>query len=59
MDALDANASPMLQLARIADKQISEAALRAFWVVLALVVNVWIRRVKAFQVVNVLVWLWP
>ncbi|MDR7017905.1 ATP-binding cassette domain-containing protein [Acinetobacter sp. 3657] len=30
MDALDANASPMLQLARIADKQISEAALRAF-----------------------------
>ena len=30
MDALDANASPMLQLARIADKQISEASLRAF-----------------------------
>ncbi|NIE98428.1 ATP-binding cassette domain-containing protein [Acinetobacter sp. Tr-809] len=30
MDALDANASPMLQLARIADKHISEAALRAF-----------------------------
>ena len=30
MDALDANASPMLQLARIADKKISEAALRAF-----------------------------
>ena len=30
MDALDANASPMLQLARIADKQISEATLRAF-----------------------------
>ena len=29
MDALDANASPMLQLARIADKQISEASLRA------------------------------
>ena len=30
MDALDAYASPMLQLARIADKQISEASLRAF-----------------------------
>ena len=30
MDALDGNASPMLQLARIADKKISEAALRAF-----------------------------
>lgn len=30
MDALDDNASPMLQLSRIADKTISEAALRAF-----------------------------
>lgn len=30
MDALDGNASPMLQLARIADKKISEAALRSF-----------------------------
>lgn len=30
MDALDGNASPMLQLSRIADKQISEATLRAF-----------------------------
>ncbi|WP_445114505.1 ATP-binding cassette domain-containing protein [Acinetobacter sp. WZC-1] len=30
MDALDGNASPMLQLARIADKKISEASLRAF-----------------------------
>ena len=30
MDALDGNASPMLQLARIADKKISEATLRAF-----------------------------
>jgi ATP-binding cassette subfamily F protein 3 len=30
MDALDAHASPMLQLARIADKQISEASLRSF-----------------------------
>ena len=30
MDALDAHASPMLQLARIADKNISEATLRAF-----------------------------
>ena len=30
MDALDGNASPMLQLARIADKKISEATLRSF-----------------------------
>ena len=30
MDALDANASPMLQLARIADRKISEATLRSF-----------------------------
>ncbi|KAA8731274.1 ATP-binding cassette domain-containing protein [Acinetobacter qingfengensis] len=30
MDALDDQASPMLQLARIADKSISEASLRAF-----------------------------
>src|SRR5690606_19701096 len=30
MDALDGNASPMLQLARIADKKISEASLRSF-----------------------------
>ncbi|UIJ75755.1 ATP-binding cassette domain-containing protein [Acinetobacter sp. SH20PTE14] len=30
MDALDGNASPMLQLSRIADKKISEAALRSF-----------------------------
>lgn len=30
MDALDGHASPMLQLARIADKQISEATLRSF-----------------------------
>ncbi len=30
MDALDGNASPMLQLARIADSKISEATLRAF-----------------------------
>ncbi|WP_273777853.1 ATP-binding cassette domain-containing protein [Acinetobacter sp. GSS19] len=30
MDALDGNASPMLQLARIADPKISEATLRAF-----------------------------
>ena len=30
MDALDDSASPMLQLARIADKKISEATLRAF-----------------------------
>lgn len=30
MDALDANASPMLQLARIADPKISEASLRSF-----------------------------
>ncbi|MFL9490561.1 ATP-binding cassette domain-containing protein [Acinetobacter baumannii] len=30
MDALDGHASPMLQLARIADKQISEALLRSF-----------------------------
>jgi ATP-binding cassette subfamily F protein 3 len=30
MDALDVNASPMLQLARIADKKISEASLRSF-----------------------------
>ncbi|SEM28455.1 ATP-binding cassette domain-containing protein [Acinetobacter sp. DSM 11652] len=30
MDALDGNASPMLQLSRIADKKISEATLRAF-----------------------------
>ncbi|MFH3863043.1 ABC-F family ATP-binding cassette domain-containing protein, partial [Acinetobacter nosocomialis] len=30
MDALDGQASPMLQLARIADKQISEATLRSF-----------------------------
>ncbi len=30
MDALDGKASPMLQLARIADKKISEATLRAF-----------------------------
>ncbi|MDQ8936467.1 ATP-binding cassette domain-containing protein [Acinetobacter rudis] len=30
MDALDGSASPMLQLSRIADKQISEATLRAF-----------------------------
>ncbi|MCH4248286.1 MAG: ATP-binding cassette domain-containing protein [Acinetobacter populi] len=30
MDALDDQASPMLQLARIADKSISEAALRSF-----------------------------
>ena len=30
MDALDDNASPMLQLARIADKKISEATLRSF-----------------------------
>ncbi|WP_216937732.1 MULTISPECIES: ATP-binding cassette domain-containing protein [unclassified Acinetobacter] len=30
MDALDGKASPMLQLARIADKKISEAALRSF-----------------------------
>ncbi|ENV78282.1 MULTISPECIES: ATP-binding cassette domain-containing protein [Acinetobacter] len=30
MDALDGNASPMLQLSRIADKKISDATLRAF-----------------------------
>lgn len=30
MDALDAQASPMLQLSRLADKQISEATLRSF-----------------------------
>ncbi len=30
MDALDGNASPMLQLSRIADKKISHATLRAF-----------------------------
>ena len=30
MDALDGNASPMLQLSRIADPKISEAALRSF-----------------------------
>ena len=30
MDALDGNASPMLQLARIADPKISEASLRSF-----------------------------
>ncbi|RUP38784.1 MAG: ATP-binding cassette domain-containing protein [Acinetobacter sp.] len=30
MDALDANASPMLQLARIADRKIGEATLRSF-----------------------------
>ncbi|MCH7337887.1 ATP-binding cassette domain-containing protein [Acinetobacter sp. NIPH 2699] len=30
MDALDATASPMLQLARIADRKISEASLRSF-----------------------------
>ena len=30
MDALDGNASPMLQLARIADRKISEASLRSF-----------------------------
>ncbi|WP_313565453.1 ATP-binding cassette domain-containing protein, partial [Acinetobacter sp.] len=30
MDALDGQASPMLQLARIADKKISEASLRSF-----------------------------
>ena len=30
MDALDANASPMLQLARITDPKISEASLRSF-----------------------------
>ncbi len=30
MDALDGHASPMLQLARLADKQISEATLRSF-----------------------------
>ena len=30
MDALDGSASPMLQLARIADKKISEASLRSF-----------------------------
>ena len=30
MDALDGNVSPMLQLARIADKKISEASLRSF-----------------------------
>ncbi|WP_180190620.1 ATP-binding cassette domain-containing protein [Acinetobacter sp. YH01009] len=30
MDALDGNASPMLQLSRIADKKVSEAALRSF-----------------------------
>ena len=30
MDALDGNASPMLQLSRIADKKISEASLRSF-----------------------------
>ncbi|MGO3383174.1 MAG: ATP-binding cassette domain-containing protein [Acinetobacter guillouiae] len=30
MDALDGNASPMLQLSRIADSKISEAALRSF-----------------------------
>ncbi|KKC42183.1 ATP-binding cassette domain-containing protein, partial [Acinetobacter sp. V2] len=30
MDALDGNATPMLQLARIADKKISEATLRSF-----------------------------
>lgn len=30
MDALDANASPMLQLARLAGKQVSEATLRSF-----------------------------
>ena len=30
MDALDGNASPMLQLARIADKKVSDASLRSF-----------------------------
>ncbi|WP_338560758.1 ATP-binding cassette domain-containing protein [Acinetobacter sp. KS-LM10] len=30
MDALDGNASPMLQLARIAEKKVSEASLRSF-----------------------------
>ena len=30
MDALDANASPMLQLARIADRKIGETTLRSF-----------------------------
>lgn len=43
----------MLQWLVIADKKISEAALRAFLGGFALVANVWIRRVKAFQVANV------
>lgn len=56
MDALDGNASPMLQLARIADKKSVKPACVLSWVVSVLVANVWIRRVKVFRVVNVHVW---
>ena len=59
MDALDGNASPMLQLARIADKRSVKPAYALSSAVSALVANVWTRQVKASLVANVRVWLWP
>ena len=58
MDALDANASPMLQLARIADPKISEASLRSFLGSFGFSGERMDTPCESFSGVNVHVWLW-